>query len=78
MGKGVTFGFIKENCGEVQEHTYTKSGFGGHIYGRGATERCGFYSKKSCNFNNCPIFNKKRGYENRLKEIEDLNDSRKK
>lgn len=71
MAKNITFGDIKRNCGQVYEHRFQKSGFMGHIYASDMTERCGFYTAKACNCNNCPIFNQKRGYANRLKEIQD-------
>ena len=62
---------IKKYCGKVYEHSYTLSGFMGHIYGRDSTDRCGFYSKKACNPKNCPIYNGKRGYGSRLKDIKE-------
>lgn len=51
---------IKRHCGQV---TYKKwrsvgCGFGGHGFREGISEKCGYYSNKTCSEKNCPLLNK--------------------
>lgn len=74
----IPFGVIKDNCEEVTLYTYQLSGFGGNIYGTGNTDRCGFYTEKSCNSKNCPLFNLKKGYKGSIEKIKSkINQSKK-